>query len=123
MARRGRPDLVKALGLLDPRAATPEESRLRFRLADAGIIGYETAFPIRTGSGRAHPGGLVFPERRVILECRHGRAQTDRDARDTTERRLDLQAHGWTIVELGPHDLADPGMPRRVRAILARATR
>lgn len=118
-ARRGRPDLLRAFDLLDPRAESPQESRLRYRLASGGLLGFEPNLPIRTASGTNYRGDLVFPERRVILEYQgdHHREQYRRDL----SRRLDLQADGWTIVELGPDDLGDPGLARRVRAVLAAA--
>lgn len=119
--RRGRPDLLQAFALLDPRAESPQESRLRFRLASGGVLGFASNLPIRTASGSDYRGDLVFPERRVILEYQGDHHREREQYRRDLRRHLDLQADGWTIVELGPDDLADPGLARRVRAILDRA--
>ncbi|WP_162819216.1 endonuclease domain-containing protein [Leifsonia aquatica] len=121
--RRGRPALRYALALLDARSESPQESRLRFRLVTAGIQGAEANLPIRTSHGRGYRGDLVFAERRVILEYQGDHHRDPRTYRRDLERRLDLQADGWTVVELGPRDIADPGLAGRVRAILARRPR
>ncbi|MFF2050156.1 hypothetical protein ACFVU2_01025 [Leifsonia sp. NPDC058194] len=120
-SRRGRPALVQALGLLDPHAESPQESRLRFRLVTAGVVGFESNLPVPTASGADYRGDLVFPERRVILEYQGDHHREKEQYRRDLRRRLDLQADGWTIVELGPDDLVDAGLARRVRAILAGA--
>lgn len=119
--RRGRPDLVRALEAVDPRSESPQESRLRFRLARAGILGFEANLSVRTSGGRVYRGDLVFPGRRVILEYQGDHHREPSVYRRDLERRLDLQTDGWMIVELGPADIADPGLAARVRAILAQA--
>ncbi len=116
--RRGRPALQQALALLDPRSESPQESRLRHRLLLAGVDGFAPNLPIVASSGRRYRGDLVFPAERVILEYQ-GDHHREREAyRRDLSRRLDLQADGWTVVELGPDDIADAALGARVRAIL-----
>jgi very-short-patch-repair endonuclease len=86
-----------------------------------GVLGFESNLAVRTTSGKNYRGDLVFPERRVILDYRGDHHREQEQYRRDLRRRMDLQADGWTIVELGPDDLGDPGLARRVRAILARA--
>jgi len=121
VARRGRPELLQAFDLLDPRAESPQESRLRFRLVTGGVLGFESNLAIRTTTGKNYRGDLVFPERRVILDYQGDHHREQEQYRRDLRRRMDLQADGWTIVELGPDDLGDPALAHRVGAILARA--
>jgi hypothetical protein len=116
---RGRPKLDRALALLDPRAESPQESRLRVRLRLGGVMQGTPNSPIVTSSGRAYRGDIVFDRHRVILEYQGDHHRRQKQYRQDLTRRLDLQGDGWTIVELGPADIADPGLVRRVRAILA----
>lgn len=118
-ARRGRATLHTALGLLEPLSESPQESRLRLRLAQGGIVGFCANQSIRTTAGRRYRGDLVFADDRVILEYQGDHHRDPGQFRRDLSRQLDLQADGWTVVQLGPWDLADPGLVRRIGAILA----
>ncbi len=119
--RRGHARLVPCLALLDPLAESPQESRLRLRLASGGIAGFEANSEIATTSGRRYRGDLVFGSERVILEYQGDHHRDPQQFRRDLSRQLDLQADGWVVVLLGPGDIADAGLVRRVRAILAAA--
>ncbi|WP_223694160.1 endonuclease domain-containing protein [Leifsonia poae] len=117
--RRGRGRLVGALDLIDPAAESPQESRLRVRLLQAGIGGFVANPPLHTSSGRRYRGDLVFPASRVVLEYQGDHHREPQAYRSDLSRQLDLQADGWQIVQLGPEDIADEGLGRRIRAVLA----
>jgi hypothetical protein len=117
-ARRGRPALVEAIGLLNGRSESPQESLLRARLERNGIPRGRPNEPIRVASGARYRGDLVYPEERLILEYQGDHHREREQYRRDLSRRLDLQADGWRVVELGPEDLHDPGLPRRVKALL-----
>ena len=120
--RRRRGDLMRSLELLDPFAESPQESRLRLRLSTGGIVGFHANRAIATASGRHYRGDLVFAAEGVILEYQGDHHRDPQQFRRDLSRQLDLQADGWVVVLLGPNDIADPGLVRRVRAILTAAS-
>ncbi|WP_158862345.1 endonuclease domain-containing protein [Leifsonia sp. AG29] len=117
-ARRGRPALTEAIGLVSARSESPQESLLRARLERSGVHGGRPNEPIRVSSGARYRGDLVYVEERLILEYQGDHHRDRGQYRRDLSRRLDLQADGWRVVELGPEDLHDPGLSRRVRALL-----
>jgi hypothetical protein len=106
--RRGRERLRLSIELLDPFAESPQESRLRLRLSTGGIAGFQANRAIATSSGRHYRGDLVFAAEGVILEYQGDHHRDPQQFRRDLSRQLDLQADGWTVVLLGPSDIADP---------------
>ncbi|SHG84188.1 hypothetical protein [Geodermatophilus nigrescens] len=98
----------RAVELADPRAESPQESRLRVLLALAGLT------PVPQYTVRDAEGGFVarvdlaFPDQRLAVEydgAWHGAPQ--QLARD--RRRLNrLTAAGWRVVFVTAADLRDP---------------
>ncbi|MFF1633323.1 hypothetical protein [Leifsonia sp. NPDC058248] len=117
--RRGRRRLAEALELIDERAESPQESRLRVRLIRAGITGLTVNLRIPTTTGPVYRADLAFPEHRVILEYQGDHHRELPQYRADVTRLLDLQADGWTVAYLGPDDIRAEGLTTRVRAILA----
>lgn len=120
VGRRGRPRLEKCLGMIDGRSESPQESRLRVLLVQAGIGGLVLNSPVAGASGKAYRADFSFPDRRVILEYQgdyhRERAQFQRDL----SRTLDLQLAGWTVLQLGPDDIrSESRFPARIRELLA----
>lgn len=118
-ARRAR----RAVDLADPRAESPQESRLRVLLVLAGLVAVpQYAVRDRDGTFVARVD-LAFPDVRVAIEydgAWHGApGQLARD-----RRRLNaLVAAGWTVLHVTAADLHDPeALVARVRALLRAAT-
>lgn len=120
---RGTRRAQRAVGLADPRAESPPESRLRVLLALAGL----SAVPqltVRDATGnRVARVDLGFPDHRVAIEydgAWHG--APGQFAKD--RRRLNaLVAAGWTVLHVTAADLRDPAtLIARVRILLAART-
>jgi hypothetical protein len=106
---RGIKQLRVALPLLDPRAESPQESRMRAILAINGLGG---AVPNHTliGSDRRFVArlDLAFIDERVAIEYQ-GDYHRERDQwRSDMTRRLRIEAEGWQVIEIGPEQLATP---------------
>jgi very-short-patch-repair endonuclease len=117
--RRGRGRLERAIGLIDGRSESPQESRLRVLLVQANIGGLGLNTPVLGASGKSYRADFMFAERRVILEYQ-GDYHRERDQfrRDLT-RTLDLQLAGWTVLQLGPDDIrSEAEFPARIRRLL-----
>jgi hypothetical protein len=121
--RAGRWGVVRvrrAVGLIDPRAESAPESRVRVALVVAGLtpVPQYEVWAAGVLLGRAD---LAFPEERVLVEYEGAYhfegAQIVRD----DARLARLEAAGWRVIRLGAHDLRDlDGVVVRVRAALAR---
>ena len=128
--RRGRyPGKVLArstLDWLDPGAESPQESRLRVVLREAGLPRPRVNAVIRDAG--AHPvarGDLVFDEAMLVVEYDGADHLTPERQRRDAERRANLQALGWMVLELNRYDLVDSRRAvAKVRAaLLARGVR
>lgn len=117
--RRGRPTLRAAIGLLDPRAESPQESRLRVILIEGGLDGFAVNLPIRTSGGHNYRADLAFPAQKVILEYQGSdHLLPERYRRDMT-RISRLEADGWYVIQVNADDLRNPGeLLRRIRRVL-----
>lgn len=120
--RWGITEVRRALARSRAGADSPQETRLRLALEDAGLPAAELNVPIRTPSGvRLHEPDLQWPLWRVAAEYEgpHHRSseQLDRDI-DRAER---LRRHGWTEVRLTARDMRDGC--RRAVARVAEALR
>ncbi|QHC59812.1 DUF559 domain-containing protein [Rathayibacter sp. VKM Ac-2760] len=121
--RRGIARLRPALGLLDARAESRPESRVRVALVLAGITGIEANVEIydETGVflGRVD---LCLAWARVIVEYHgdHHRSEPGRWRKDIARARR-LRAAGWNVIELTGDDLADlSAVVAQVRSALPR---
>jgi very-short-patch-repair endonuclease len=116
---RGCRRLDGVVRLADPRAESPQETRLRLDLRRAGLPEPEVQFEIRTVDGvLLARADLAYREVRLAVEydgaTHFTRAQRERDLR----RDATLAAYGWQTVRLGRDDLG-VSAAARVRAILA----
>jgi hypothetical protein len=120
---RGHRRATATLALVDGRAESPQESRLRLRLTLAGSPPPESQYEVRDAAG-AFVGRVDFawPARRIALEydgAWHGGAEQLRHDR----RRLNrLQGAGWLVLHVTADRLrADfPGLLAEIRGVLAR---
>ena len=118
-ARRGRPTLLSALGLLSDRADSAPESILRVRLIGAGlptphpnftVLGARSDFVARVD--------LAFPEHRMAVEYEGDHHRTDIDQWRRDLRRVPaLEDIGWHMTRASAPDLSDS------RALIATLTR
>lgn len=107
--RRGVRKARRALELLDPRSESPQESRLRVIIIEAGLPVPVPNMTIRDGSGGfIARGDLVYQRWRIVVEY-DGRQHADpsRLAVDATRRTL-LREHDWYVVEITAADLQFP---------------
>lgn len=111
----------EALALLDRRAESPQESRLRVLLTVGGLPPPAVNHVVRDGDGRHLARvDLAWPAQRLAVEYdgeRHrGRDQWLHDLR----RREALQRAGWRMIVVVAADLRAPEqLIRRVRAALS----
>jgi very-short-patch-repair endonuclease len=115
-ARRAR----RAVELADPRAESPQESRVRVLLALAGLPAVPQ-FTVRDADGSfVARVDLAYPDQRVAVEY-DGVWHADRSQLIRDRRRLNaLVAVGWTVLHVTAADLREPAvLVARVRALLA----
>lgn len=110
----------RAVELVDPRAESPPESRVRVALVLAGLAPVPQ-FEVRETGVLLGRVDLAFPEQRVLVEYEGAhRFEGIQIARDD-ERFARLEAAGWRVVRLAAGDLRDlDGVVARVRAALIR---
>lgn len=106
---RGKVQARMALDLLDPRAESPQESRTRVLLWQAGFPAPEVNFVVTDAFGDFIARvDLAYPDGRVAIEY-DGEVHFTRERRDAdATRRALLQEHGWYVVELTAVDLREP---------------
>lgn len=113
----------RALGLSDPRAESPPESRLRVLLTLAGLPP-EPQYVVRDRAGRFLARvDLAFPTRRLAIEY-DGRVVHDRADVFTRDRQRQnaLVRAGWVVLRFTAADLRNPAfIVAQVRAVLAAA--
>jgi very-short-patch-repair endonuclease len=121
--RWGVTKVRRAVPLIDPRAESAPESRVRVALALAGLHPIPQ-FEIRVAGQFLARGDLVFPEARLVVEYEGSyHFEGDQIARDDA-RYARLRRAGWTVVRLSAADLRDlDGAVARIRAALRRARR
>lgn len=115
-ARRAR----RALELLDARAESAPESRLRVILVEAGLPVPEVNYPVRVG-GRDYRVDLAYPDLKVAIEYQ-GDYHRDRVQwrRDMT-RRSHLESDDWAMIEVNADDVRHPReLAGRIQSVLAR---
>jgi hypothetical protein len=96
----------RAIPLVDPRAESPPESRVRVALVLAGLAPVPQ-YEVRVGDGVIARVDLAFPEARVAIEYEGAyHFEDDQIVRDDA-RYERLRAAGWTVIRLNAADLRD----------------
>ncbi|MGY1623339.1 DUF559 domain-containing protein [Geodermatophilus sp. SYSU D00965] len=110
----------KAVALVDPRAESAPESRVRVALVVAGLTPVPQ-YEVRVAGAFVARVDLAFPEARLAIEYEGAHHFTDGQiARDDSRLRR-LRAAGWRVIRLSATDLRDlDGVVARVRAALSR---
>lgn len=116
---RGTLRATRLLGLATGRAESPAESRLLFRVVDAGFPVPEVNASVCGIDGREiYRLDLAWTELRIAIEYHGYAAHVGRTAQDEA-RAEDLRRRGWILVEVWSDDADDP----RVETELAAAFR
>jgi very-short-patch-repair endonuclease len=109
----------RAVDLVDPRAESPPESRVRVALVLAGLRPVPQC-PVDVGGFVVHVD-LGFPEARLAVEYEGAYHFEDDQIVRVDERYERLRAAGWTVIRLTAADLRDlDGVLARIRAALDR---
>ena len=117
--RRGVVILREAKPLLNNRAESPQESKLRVILMGALIAGLVANYPIRTSGGYVYRGDLVVPKRKLIIEYQSAFHEITGRFRADMTRISRLEADGWMVMQINKDDLANPlELVARVRRAL-----
>jgi hypothetical protein len=117
---RGCRRLPRIVGLADPRAESPGETRLRLLLVRGGLPAPEVQYWIHDEYGfELARADLAYPEARLAIEydgaVHYTRRQGERD-----RRRDNLLAdHRWETLRVGRDEVTAADTVRRVRDILA----
>jgi very-short-patch-repair endonuclease len=118
----GRRRVARALDLVDPRAESPQESRVRARLVLAGLPTPEAQHQVMDGHRFIARVDLAWPARRVAVEY-DGVWHADAAQLHRDRRRLNqLVAAGWTVIHVTSvrmHEDFD-AVVAEIRAALAR---
>jgi hypothetical protein len=118
VGRWGVTRVRRAFGLVDPRAESPPESRVRVALVLAGLAP-EPQYDVHVGGQWLGRVDLAFPEARVAVEYEGAYHFEDDQIMRDDERYERLRAAGWTVIRLSATDLRDlDGAVARVRAAL-----
>ncbi|MEO7017962.1 MAG: hypothetical protein ABI130_15840 [Leifsonia sp.] len=116
---RGLRGLREALDLIDDRAESPQESRIRMALVRANIPGMGVNVPVRGASGRVYRADFAFRDRGIVLEYQGDYHRERGQFRRDLPRSLDLQTAGVTVILLGPDDTrSEPEFVERMRTLL-----
>lgn len=117
--QRGRGRLLPAIAMLDDRAESPQESRLRVLLNRAQISGFRSNHEV-TVRGRRFRIDLAFPDLKVAIEYQGDYHRSPEQWRKDMTRRSILASDGWFVVEINTDDLRDPAeLVARIRHVLA----
>ncbi|HEV7183597.1 MAG TPA: hypothetical protein VGN33_03800 [Leifsonia sp.] len=117
--RRGLCGLREALDLIDDRAESPQESRIRMALVRAKIPGMGVNVPVRGASGRVYRADFAFLDRGIVLEYQGDYHRERSQFRRDLTRSLDLQTAGMKVILLGPDDTrSEPEFVERMRTLL-----
>ena len=113
--RRGLRRLRQALALLDDRAESAQESRVRVTLSVAGIAGFRVNHWVTATNGKRYRVDLAFPAQKLALEYQGEHHNDPVQWRKDITRRAALEADGWTVLEIAADDVG-PGLAELVRA-------
>jgi very-short-patch-repair endonuclease len=96
--RRGCRRIAEVAGLMDPKAESPRETRVRIRLLRAGLPHPVTQFAVYDGFREVARVDFAWPEHKLALEY-DGRDHTTDDRRGLDIDRIDdLRRLGWTVI-------------------------
>jgi len=111
----------KAVLLVDPRAESPQESRLRVALVLAGLQPVPQ-FEVRSGGRFVARVDLAFPEVRLAVEY-EGAHHFVEDQIPRDDERIDrLRRAGWRMIRVSAADLRDlEALIARIRLALVEA--
>jgi very-short-patch-repair endonuclease len=118
--RRGLRRLRQALALLDDRAESAQESRVRVTLVVAGITGFRVNHGVTATNGKRYRIDIAFPGRKLAIEYQGEHHNDPEQWRKDVTRRAALEADGWTVLEIAADDVG-PGLAELVRAKLGTA--
>jgi hypothetical protein len=122
--RRGVRLARQALGLLDPRARSGMESRLRLLLVTAGLGAPDVAVEITNRDGRVVATvDLAYARFRIVLEYEGDQHRTDRDQWNRDIHRYErLNEFGWIVIRITAEDIYryPERIVARVRSAMAR---
>jgi hypothetical protein len=108
----------RALGLVDPRAESPPESRVRVALVLAGLSPVPQ-FDVVEDSEWLGRVDLAFPEAKIAIEYEGAYHFEDGQIIRDDARYARLRGAGWTVIRLSAADLRDlDAVVARVRAAL-----
>jgi very-short-patch-repair endonuclease len=117
--KRGVRKLRYALELLSERSESPQESKLRVIVIEAGLYGLEVNFPIRTSGGYNYRADLAFPREKVIVEYQSAFHETPESFRADMTRVSRLEADEWKVMQVNKDDVANaPELVVRIRRVL-----
>ncbi|MGY1842698.1 DUF559 domain-containing protein [Modestobacter sp. SYSU DS0875] len=109
----------RAFGLVDPRAESPPESRVRVALVVAGLTPVPQ-YEVRIAGRFLARTDLAFPEARLAVEYEGAHHFDGTQIVRDDERIRCLEAAGWRVIRLSATDLRDlDAVVARVRAALA----
>jgi transcriptional regulator with AbiEi antitoxin domain of type IV toxin-antitoxin system len=121
--RKGSRRARLAMRLMDSRAGSPAESRLRVRLLLSGVPAAVPQYEVRDRDGRSlgrvH---LAWPERRLAVEHEPTRHPSGEHPSAERLRSNRLQAAGWAVLRVTDDALREgwPALVRQVEHLLAR---
>lgn len=117
---RGVRRFRRIIGLCDGRAESPQESRLRVALVQAGLPQPVAQFEIFDEDGLIARTDLAYPEWRIAMEY-DGLWHAGADQLHRDRRRLNrLQAAGWLVIHVTSARLRDdfPAVVRELRGAI-----
>jgi hypothetical protein len=119
--RRGCRRINEVAVLMDPKAESPQETRVRLRLVRAGLPHPVTQFEVYDGFRQVARVDFAWPERKLALEY-DGWDHTKDDRRGLDIDRIDeLRRLGWTVVVVTSRQYRRRGwIEARVREELGR---
>jgi very-short-patch-repair endonuclease len=114
--RRGCRRIDGVAALMDPKAESPQETRVRLRLLRAGLPTPVTQYRVHSGLREVARVDFAWPERKLALEY-DGADHTKDDRRGLDIDRLDeLRKLGWTVIVVTKRQYRRPGwIEARVR--------
>ena len=114
--RRGCRRIGEVAALMDPKAESPQETRVRLQLLRAGLSRPVTQFRVYDGSREVARVDFAWPERKLALEY-DGVDHTKEDRRGIDIDRIDeLRRLGWTVIVVTSRQYRRPGwIESRVR--------
>jgi very-short-patch-repair endonuclease len=119
--QRGWRKLLRAVSLADPAAESPQESRLRVRLVQAGLPKPVSQHVIERAGSFVGRVDLAWPELRIAVEY-DGRWHASPDQLDRDRARLNrlVTTDGWIILHVTARRLHDDfdGVVAEVRAAM-----